>query len=234
MISRIYEADFEPELGQNIKPRRHLSVCASNFSLFSAAETDALLSAQNSLIKTLKEECCQLGAKLEDVLERKRSEHPVLKNPAFGFTTFASSLAESVGLFFLLEEQLFVLSLRFVPSVCLTCHRFTEHHPSRLFSRTCPHTTNRSPVWPVFLLTWCRSSHSRPAQLSIWAECVCACVWVTVTMGPVSCQLLELCCTLVTWQTPIWHCQTTLALLATQQTHTHKYPVLMVHTACKH
>uniref|UniRef100_A0A3B3BWQ0 SHH signaling and ciliogenesis regulator sdccag8 n=1 Tax=Oryzias melastigma TaxID=30732 RepID=A0A3B3BWQ0_ORYME len=39
-----------------------------------AAETDALLSAQNSLIKTLKEECCQLGAKLEDVLERKRSK----------------------------------------------------------------------------------------------------------------------------------------------------------------
>ncbi|KAF6721456.1 Serologically defined colon cancer antigen 8-like [Oryzias melastigma] len=39
-----------------------------------AAETDALLSAQNSLIKTLKEECCQLGAKLEDVLKRKRSK----------------------------------------------------------------------------------------------------------------------------------------------------------------
>lgn len=35
--------------------------------------------------------------------------------------------------------------------------------------RACQHTT----YWPVFLLTWCYSSHSRPVQLSIWAACVC-------------------------------------------------------------
>uniref|UniRef100_A0A8C7XZZ9 SHH signaling and ciliogenesis regulator sdccag8 n=1 Tax=Oryzias sinensis TaxID=183150 RepID=A0A8C7XZZ9_9TELE len=39
-----------------------------------AAETDDLLSAQNSLIRKLKEECCQLGAKLEEVTEQSRSK----------------------------------------------------------------------------------------------------------------------------------------------------------------
>ncbi|XP_078788578.1 serologically defined colon cancer antigen 8 homolog isoform X2 [Oryzias latipes] len=39
-----------------------------------AAETDDLLSAQNSLIRKLKEECCLLGAKLEDVTEQSRSK----------------------------------------------------------------------------------------------------------------------------------------------------------------
>lgn len=43
-------------------------------------------------------------------------------------------------------------------------------------NRARQHTTYCFPVWPVFLLTWCYSSHSRPAQLSIWAECVCVCV----------------------------------------------------------
>lgn len=44
--------------------------------------------------------------------------------------------------------------------------------------RVCQHTTYCFPVWPVFLLTWCYSSHSRPAQLSIWAACLCVCAFV--------------------------------------------------------
>uniref|UniRef100_A0A7N6AUF8 Serologically defined colon cancer antigen 8 n=1 Tax=Anabas testudineus TaxID=64144 RepID=A0A7N6AUF8_ANATE len=37
-------------------------------------ELDGLLSSQNSLIKKLKEECCKLGAKLEELTENSRSE----------------------------------------------------------------------------------------------------------------------------------------------------------------
>ncbi|XP_076014846.1 serologically defined colon cancer antigen 8 homolog isoform X2 [Genypterus blacodes] len=37
-------------------------------------ELDGLLSSQNSLIRKLKEECCMLGAKLEEVTESSRSE----------------------------------------------------------------------------------------------------------------------------------------------------------------
>lgn len=53
----------------------HLCVCIVNESklyLFAVRETDALLSAQNSLIRKLKEECQTLGAKLEEMAQSSR------------------------------------------------------------------------------------------------------------------------------------------------------------------
>lgn len=53
----------------------HLCVCSVNESklyLFAVRETDALLSAQNSLIRKLKEECQTLGAKLEELSQSTR------------------------------------------------------------------------------------------------------------------------------------------------------------------
>lgn len=48
------------------------AVNGSILYLFTVRETDALLSAQNSLIGKLKEECQTLGAKLEELAQSSR------------------------------------------------------------------------------------------------------------------------------------------------------------------
>lgn len=61
----------------------------------------------------------------------------------------------------------------FIPSLCSDISR-SIIRPGCL-DRSRQQSAQCIPVWPVFLLTWCYSSHSRPAQLSIWAVCVCVC-----------------------------------------------------------
>ncbi|KAM3863090.1 serologically defined colon cancer antigen 8 homolog [Diretmus argenteus] len=55
-------------------------------------ELDGLLSSQNSLIKKLKEECCMLGAKLEELTERSRSELEQLSLENYHLEETAESL----------------------------------------------------------------------------------------------------------------------------------------------
>lgn len=136
-------------------------------------------------------------------------------------TNYLFSWWKQLSVFRSVVYSLYLLDIHVIISRSIICS-----------DRTCQHTTYCFPVWPVFLLTWCYSSHSRPAQLSIWAACmcvfscvrvlefVCVCECMRVTLGPVSCQLLELCCALVTWQPPIWPCQTTLASPTTGHVHT--------------
>lgn len=120
-----------------------------------ATEAESLLANQNSLIRKLKKACCTLFSKLEELTEKSRS---------------ASS-------FFLLippsPEVLCAHGKFFVCNIWVVFSISSESviHPS-CWDRPRQHSAYCLPVWPVFLLTWCYSSHSRPAQLSIWGVCV--------------------------------------------------------------
>lgn len=80
----------------------------------------------------------------------------------------------------------YLIAQLFIPSIC-SIISWSINHPGCL-DRSCQQTTYCFPVWPLFLLTWCYCSHSRPAQCSIWAAYVCVCVWEWPwAQCPVSC-----------------------------------------------
>lgn len=111
-------------------------------SLITVGELDGLLSSQNSLIGRLKEECCNLGTKLEELAEKSRWVFPLCLNIyslsyASIFFKFAVCFLAQ-WLFSLYMKQLFALPLccLFPLSAGHPCHHFTKHHLSRLFEQS--------------------------------------------------------------------------------------------------
>lgn len=97
--------------------------------MIAVGELDGLLSSQNSLIKKLKEECCKLGAKLEESTENSRSLFPHSLSYIFIITFYFLIIFSSLS---------FVLSLSCLPLLPAghPYHHFTNHHLFRLFGRT--------------------------------------------------------------------------------------------------
>lgn len=112
-------------------------------SLITVGELDGLLSSQNSLIGRLKEECCNLGTKLEELAEKSRSVFPLFEHLFahlcldFFFFLICRLLPSSVA-FSLSMKQLFALPLccLFPLSAGHPCHHFTKHDLSRLFEQS--------------------------------------------------------------------------------------------------
>lgn len=96
-----------------------ISVMSAFLRFPAVEEMDKLMTSQNSIIRKLKEECCKLGTKLEELFLSSRSVTFLiysLNRHILYFTTLSSSFKLRP---FFLFGFLFLcsLTLRFVPSV---------------------------------------------------------------------------------------------------------------------